>query len=145
MQMRRRSMLAACVGAVPALTLPVHAAEVKRDALGLVIHSFPVHAAADRARRTEKPLADPIRFLEHCRSLGANAVQVGLGAHDTTYINELRSKAEAASMHLECIVALPRDQADVDRLEAEVRAAKRCGATILRTVCLTGRRYETFD
>ena len=48
-------------------------------------------------------------------------------------------------MYLEGIVALPRDEADLDRFEAEIRTAKRAGATVVRTVMLSGRRYETFD
>ena len=40
--------------------------------------------------------------------------------------------------------ALPRDQADVARFDAEIRTAKRAGADIVRTVMLSGRRYESF-
>ena len=47
-------------------------------------------------------------------------------------------------MYLEGIVALPRDRADLDRFEAEVRTAKQAGAEVVRTVMLSGRRYETF-
>ena len=48
-------------------------------------------------------------------------------------------------MYLEGIIALPRDEADRDRFEAEVRTAAWAGATIVRTVMLSGRRYETFS
>jgi sugar phosphate isomerase/epimerase len=48
-------------------------------------------------------------------------------------------------MELEGIVSLPADQASLDHFEAEIRTAKEAGATILRTVTLSGRRYETFD
>ena len=47
-------------------------------------------------------------------------------------------------MYLEGIVSLPRDQADLERFEAEIRTAKRAGAEVVRTVMLSGRRYETF-
>ena len=47
-------------------------------------------------------------------------------------------------MYLEGIVALPRDHADLDRFEAEIRTAKQAGAEVVRTVMLSGRRYETF-
>jgi sugar phosphate isomerase/epimerase len=141
-------MLAACAAAVPAIQNGPHRAAVAvdlRGALGLVIHSFPVHVAADRARKAETPFDDPIRFLDHCRALGLHSVQVGIGTRPDEYADRLRGRAEAAGIHLEGIVALPRDQADLDRLEAELRTARRAGATILRTVCLSGRRYETFD
>ncbi len=42
-----------------------------------------------------------------------------------------------------CLCLLTRPA--LDRFEAEVRTAKEAGATILRTVTLSGRRYETFD
>jgi sugar phosphate isomerase/epimerase len=47
-------------------------------------------------------------------------------------------------MYLEGIIALPRDDADLARFEAEVRTAKRAGIAVVRTVMLSGRRYETF-
>jgi sugar phosphate isomerase/epimerase len=113
--------------------------------LGLVIHSFPVRAAGDRERRPEERLADPIRFLDHARSLGARGIQVGIGARVPAYVDSLRAKAEAASMDIEGIVSLPRGEADLGRFEAEIQTAKRAGAAIVRTAMLSGRRYETFD
>src|SRR5205085_11588376 len=44
----------------------------------------------------------------------------------------------------EGIVALPKDESDVARFESEVVSSKQAAATVLRTVCLNGRRYETF-
>ena len=138
-------MLAACTMAVPALKLPAALASEDRGSLGLVIHSFPVRVAADRAHASQTPISDPIRFVDHCHKLGVRSVQVGIGVHEPSYVHALRDKAEADSMHLEGIVSLPADQAGLDRFEAEVRTAKEAGATILRTVTLSGRRYETFD
>ena len=37
-----------------------------------------------------------------------------------------------------------RDDGDLARFEAEIRMARRAGASIVRTVMLSGRRYETF-
>jgi 3-oxoisoapionate decarboxylase len=138
-------MLAACAMAVPALKLPAALASEDRGSLGLVIHSFPVRVAADRAHAGQTPISDPIRFVDHCHALGVRAVQVGIGVREPSYARTLREKAEADSMHLEGIVSLPADEAGLDRFEAEVRTAKEAGASILRTVTLSGRRYETFD
>lgn len=142
----RREMLAACAGAVSTV-LGGRAVADGRDsgALGLVIHSFPVRGGDDKGRRPEDRFADPVRFLDYGRSLGARGIQVGLGARDESYADSLRSRAEAASMDLEGIVALPRDDGDLARFEAEIRTARRAGASIVRTVMLSGRRYETFD
>jgi len=144
MRLTRRSMLAACAGTVPALGAETSGASGGHGSLGLVIHSFPVRTAGDRGRRRDDRFSDPARFLDHARSLGARGVQVGLGALDDTAADALRERALAASMYLEGIVSLPRDEADSGRFEAEIRTAKRAGAKVVRTVMLSGRRYETF-
>lgn len=140
----RRELLAASAGAVALLAAGPAAPDDRPTPLGLVIHSFPVRGAADRGRRPEDRISDPFRFLEHARSLGARAIQVGLGARDDAWSDRLRDRAGAASIGLEAIVSLPRDDADLARFEAEVRTASKAGATIARTVMLSGRRYETF-
>jgi sugar phosphate isomerase/epimerase len=138
-------MLAACSLALPALRLPAALASEDGRSLGLVIHSFPVRLAADRASGSQLPISDPIRFVDHCHKLGVKSVQIGIGIREPYYVRSLREKAEADSIHLEGIVSLPADEAGLDHFDAEVRSAKEAGATILRTVTLSGRRYETFD
>jgi sugar phosphate isomerase/epimerase len=139
----RRTMLSACLTSIPALAaLPLGAAET--SSCGLVIHSFAVRTAADRTLPPRERFSNPDRFLAHARSLGAAGVQVSIGIREDRDAEALRSNAEAASMFLEGIVSLPRDDADLDRFEAELRTAKRAGAKVVRTVMLQGRRYETF-
>jgi sugar phosphate isomerase/epimerase len=144
MRLTRRSLLSAYAETLPALAYPSFAQAPARGSLGLVIHSFAVRTAADRGKTGADRFADPRRFLDYCRSLGAMGVQVGLGAMSDAAADALRERALAASMYLEGIVSLPRDNSDSDRFEAEIRAAKRAGAEVIRTVMLSGRRYETF-
>jgi sugar phosphate isomerase/epimerase len=82
--------------------------------------------------------------MNHARALGAHGVQVGLGIRDVAAADALREGARDAAMYLEGIIALPRDSADMARFETEVGTAKRAGVEIVRTVMLSGRRYETF-
>lgn len=152
MRWSRRDLLAASAGAWPALSSTAIGAapggvpdDDRTRSLGLVIHSFMVRTAGDRDRPRVERFADPLRFLEHARSLGARGVQVGLGIRDEAGARALRDRAEAAAMYLEGIIALPRDESDRERFEAEVRTAGRAGATVVRTVMLSGRRYETFS
>src|SRR5262249_52324725 len=139
--------LAACgsAAAAPALGDPPSAAAGGRGSLGVVIHSFMVRTAGDRGRRGADRFADPARFLEDARALGARRGPVGLGARDHAEAESLRHRAEAAAMYLEGIIALPRGDADLARFEAEVRTARRAGVEVVRTVMLSGRRYETFS
>jgi sugar phosphate isomerase/epimerase len=140
MSITRRAMLAACA-AVPALRA-FAAADTKR--LGVVIHSFAVRAAADRAKAPAARITDPLVLLEHCHALGAGGIQTGIGVRDQDYIARLRRQLDAYGMFLEGSIRLPQDRADVARFAREVRTAKDAGATVVRTVMLSGRRYETF-
>jgi sugar phosphate isomerase/epimerase len=149
MKPTRREMLAACATALPALTgLAARgddARKPKKSRLGVVIHSYSIRDSDSRRHKEEIPFADPLRFLEFCRERGAAGVQLGLGRRDRDYTTKLREKAAAAGMYLEGSVRLPQDRADVERFTAEMQTAKDAGVAVVRTVCLSGRRYETFD
>src|SRR5439155_14361601 len=99
----------------PALTA---AAPPRRGAgrLGIVIHSYGI-------RSRQRGFADPIGFVEFCRERGAGGVQLPLGDRDAAYIKRLRAAVEKAGMYLEGSLRTPRDRADRDRFEAEVRTA----------------------
>src|SRR5260370_13277767 len=114
MPMTRRDVLRQGAALLPAMAAMPAFADDRKAALGLVIHSFPV-------RGSDKAFADPVRFLTYCQGLGAGGVQVGIGARDDAYADDLRARAEAASMYLEGIVTLPRDEPDVSRFEAAIR------------------------
>jgi sugar phosphate isomerase/epimerase len=148
MTLTRREMLAACA-AVPALSA-LAAGDDKpqageRPRMGVVIHSYGLHSTAARQRGDKVPFGDPLRFVEHCQKLGAGGVQVPIGNRDKEYVARLRALLESAKMYLEGSIRLPADKADVERFTAEVRIAKECGAAVLRSAILSGRRYETFD
>lgn len=172
MTLTRRELMAACAATLPSLaarTSPAVADEpgdkdkdqdqdgVKTKAtggarstrpMGVVIHSYQQRVAA-RAAPGEGGggpgrFDDPLVFLDYCQTLGASGVQVGIGVRDDDACERLRARASAHAMDLEGIVRLPRDRDDLDRFDAEVRAAARAGANVVRTVMLSGRRYETF-
>lgn len=114
-----------------------------KQPLGLVIHSYAVRSSRPLPPDFP-PINEPLAFVEHAATLGAAGVQTRIGVLDKEEINALRSATERHSIYLEGITALPKDDADVPRFDAELAAAKSAGASVLRTVCLSGRRYETF-
>lgn len=144
MRATRRSALKSCALALPGMAAAKPSAAAGPESLGLVIHSFAVRTAGDRGRPPAERFSDPARFLEYARLQGARGVQVGMGVREPAQAESLRARAEAAGMYLEGIVTLPREAADLERFEAEVRTAKQAGCTVVRTVMLNGRRYETF-
>jgi sugar phosphate isomerase/epimerase len=144
MQPNRRELLAALAGGVPALlglgSAAGREAAPQRQRLGVVLYSYSIRSGADR----EGKFRDPLAFLEHCRQRGAGGIQVPLGVRDRDYTARLRKQLETHGLYLEGSVRLPRDRSDVERFSAEVRNARECGAEVLRTVALGGRRYEVF-
>src|SRR6516164_1126250 len=125
MQLTRRSMIAAFAGfgTAPALSGLASGEAGTRSTLGLVIHSFAVRTARDRARPSGERFSDPARFLDHAHGQGAGGVQVGLGNQSDAAAGSLRDRAGALSMYLEGIISLPRADSDLARFEAEVRTA----------------------
>jgi len=132
----RRQFLAA-----PALTLAAragHAGPMPLSRMGLVLYSYGIRS------RQEKDLAEPLRFLDWCRARGAGGMQLPLGMRDADYLKKLRGQAEKKQMFVEGSIRPPQTKDDTARFEAEVRAARAAGVEVLRTVMLSGRRYEVF-
>jgi sugar phosphate isomerase/epimerase len=106
--------------------------------LGVLLYSFGLRA------RAEKGFTDPLAFVEFCHARGAAGIQAPLGVRDAAYAGKLRHRCGELGIYFEGIVRPPADAGDVERFEAEIASAKACGAEVLRTVMLGGRRYETF-
>ena len=107
--------------------------------MGVVIHSYGLRRGAN------KDFDDPLAFLEYCHGIDAGGVQTSLGKRSDAEADKIREWLAAHSAYLEGSISLPRDKGDVERFAAEVRTAKRCGATLFRTVQTTGRRYEALE
>jgi sugar phosphate isomerase/epimerase len=140
-------MLGALAGAMPLLAAPAlfGADNPRRKQLGVCTYSYNFHWKAARDGHPKARFKDTLEFLEYCHQLGAGGVQIGVGSKDAEYPKKLRAKAEAYGMYFEGQASLPQQPSDVDRFDAEIRAAKEAGAAVVRTAMLGGRRYETFD
>jgi sugar phosphate isomerase/epimerase len=108
-----------------------------RGSFGAVIHSFPIQSR-------EKGLSDPVKFLQFCRDRGFDGIQIELGKQSAEQAKALRGAADKHVMYIEGSIRPPKDKSDVERFEKEIAISRECGATVIRTVMLGGRRYETF-
>ena len=88
---------------------------------------------------TFRRFRDTHEFLEHCAGLGAAGIQAAPPADPARF----RKRAEEFGMWYEGMVAIPKG--DGAAFEAQIKACKAAGATVVRSGCLGGRRYETFD
>ena len=144
MPLNRREMLAASAGMIAGAS-SLFANDAKASRMGVVIHSYGIRQAASRSAKEDPPFGDPLVFLAHAKKLGAAGIQTGIGLRDKEYLAKLRKSAVEAGMFIEGIIRLPDDKQDLERFEKEVTSAKETGANILRSACLSGRRYETFE
>jgi len=113
-------------------------------AMGLSQASCRARSRSGNHSKSYPRFRDAIDFLEYGNDLGASAVQVGVRGWSMEFAGKVRKRKEILGVGLEGQIKLPDGRKDLKQFEAEVRAAKEAGARILRTVCLGGRRYETF-
>jgi sugar phosphate isomerase/epimerase len=129
------------VAACPALAA---AAAPSRAAIGIGMHSYGFHWRAAKQNPVGARFHDALTFLQYAHQLGAAGVQVTIGDNDRAYAQRIKAEAEKHGLYFEAQLQLPKDDTDVDRFERDVRLACDAGATVFRTACLSGRRYELF-
>jgi sugar phosphate isomerase/epimerase len=116
----------------------------KEERMGIVVHSYGIRWNS-KIESTKYPgFSDAIELIEHCHAIGAGGVQVGVGNWSADFAKKVRARREKLGLYLEGSIGLPKSPEGVSTFEQEVINAKEAGARILRTVCLGGRRYETF-
>src|SRR5947209_4988418 len=136
--MNRRDFLGVSLGAVAASNVGADEAPRRGAALGVISHSFSIRRADAMS-----PLRTPRGLAEHAQPLGAAGIQTNLGTLDADACARLRDRLAELRLYVEGDISLPRNQADIERFDGELRTAKACGAEVLRAA-LGGRRYEVF-
>ena len=113
--------------------------------MGIGTAAYMQRGRADQnAERTQR-FTETLRFLEHCSSVGAAGIQAPLSELSDEYAGRVRAKTEEYGMYFEVSARLPKNDSDeLEVFERTVRATKAAGASVIRTVMLGGRRYETF-
>jgi sugar phosphate isomerase/epimerase len=110
--------------------------------LGLTAATYGIRLRADHPSRFRHALD----VLEHAHAIGAGGVQLGVEEDWTPdFVSRLRTCLDQTGMYFEGQVRLPRQESDVPRFEKQIRLARAAGASVVRTVALSGRRYETFS
>lgn len=115
-----------------------------RPMIGIGMHSYGEQWGVAKKSPAAARFHDALSFLEYGHSIGAQGVQSAIGPATPETCRKLREATEKHSLYLEGQLSLPFTPASVERFEAEVTAAKEAGASVLRTACLSARRYEAF-
>ncbi|RIW15235.1 twin-arginine translocation signal domain-containing protein [Algoriphagus lacus] len=137
----KKSSLAAAALAFPLSALPD---SLRGIPMGVVVHSYGIRYGSKVESQTYPAFKDAIDLMRHCHSIGAGGIQTTVGGWAEDFSKKVRDEREKLGMYLEGSIGLPKNPEDVSRFEKEVLTAKEAGASVLRTVCLSGRRYENF-
>lgn len=137
----KKSALATAALAWPFSVLPE---SLKGVPMGVVVHSYGMRWRSKVESATYPGFTNAIDLMRHCHSIGAGGIQTTVGGWAEDFAKQVRNEREKLGMYLEGSIGLPKNASDLARFEKEVRLAKEAGATVLRTVCLSGRRYENF-
>lgn len=137
----KKSGLAVAAMAYPFSALPE---SLKGVPMGVVVHSYGVRYGSKVESATYPGFENALDLMRHCHAIGAGGIQTTVGGWATDFAKKVRDEREKLGMYLEGSISMPKNADDVSRFEKEVIMAKEAGVTILRTVCLSGRRYENF-
>ncbi len=140
----RRTFLNNGLAALTLTTFPFLNLISGRKRMGIAAASYAHRWRAEKEAKKYAGFSNSMDMLTHCQSIGAGGIQTSIRNWDRTFGQQIRSRREEAGLYLEGQVLLPKDKADLQRFELQVQQAKEAGISILRTVCLVGRRYETF-
>lgn len=133
----RREFLATSAVAIGS---PSIAKQATATGIGLLSYSYGIRSRLQK----DPPLSNPLNFMALAKERGATGVQMNLIAADEAEAQNIRRRAKKLELNVEGIVSLPKDPAGLIRFKRELGIARACGADIVRTVVLGGRRYETF-
>ena len=137
----KQSALGAMAFALPAFNIPNFLKDVP---MGIVVHSYASRWNSKHESKKYPGFYDAIQLLEHCHQLGGGGVQVGVHGWSSDFTQKVRDRREKLELYLEGTIRMPKDNSEVAAFENEVKNAKEAGIGVLRTVCLSGRRYENF-
>jgi sugar phosphate isomerase/epimerase len=89
-----------------------------------------------------RPPRTAIEFMERVHAMGGGGGQATLASFEPEYLKKVRRRIEELGVYLEVLTPLPGE--DATQFDKTLAAAREAGASCIRTVCLSGRRYETF-
>ena len=113
--------------------------------MGVSIASYAIRWRSDDESKSYPAFTNALQVLEHCKKLDAGGLQTSVRGWSQDFAGKVRDAREKMDLYLEGQISLPKSDADLDRFDNEVKYAREAGANIIRAVCLSGRRYESFE
>lgn len=145
--MERRTFVRNSALSAMALSLPkvdwVNA-HFKGERFGVAEASFMLRRYRNLESGTYPAYANALEMIEHFYTLGFGGAQLTMHGLDKDLARSIRNRLDELDFFMEGQIRLPKDATDVGRFEQQVKETKDMGVEVIRTVCLSGRRYEDF-
>lgn len=142
--MDRRNFIQQATLGTLALSFPSVPEFLADKRMGIVVHSYWSRWNSKADSKKYPAFTNTLELLQHCHQLGAGGVQVIVSGWSSDFARQVRDEREKLGLYLEGSIGLPKHAQDVARFDQEVKLAREAGAQVLRTVCSSGRRYETY-
>ncbi|HZY81548.1 MAG TPA: TIM barrel protein [Cyclobacteriaceae bacterium] len=140
----RRDFIQRTSMATAALAMPSFSFAGVETKMGIVVHSYGFRWNSKTPSTKYPSFTTAIELIDHTAQLGGAGVQVMVNGWTTDFAKKVRERREKLGLYLEGSIGIPYKQEDIAGFEQTVINAKEAGATILRTVTSTGRRYEVY-
>ena len=142
--MNRRNFIQQASAGAAILSLPGLPQFAKNTPMGIVSYSYTSRWDTKTDSKKYPAFSSAVDLLDRCKQLGGGGIQIDVKNWTTDFAGKVRDKRESLGLYLEGSIGLPKKAEDVAAFEQAVARAREAGAGILRTVCSSGRRYETY-
>ncbi len=112
--------------------------------MGIVVHSYAFRWNSKTPSNKFPGFQSALDLLQHTHDIGGAGIQVVVNGWAPDFSKKVRALREKLGLYLEGSISVPYKQDEVAGFEQTVIQAKEAGATVLRTVTSTGRRYEAY-
>lgn len=147
-QMERRNFIKESATGILAMSMPIFPVIptlFKDNRFGVAEASFMLRRYRKLVSAKYPEYQDALEMIEHFNSLGFRGAQLTMHGLDSKLAKKILKRRRELNFFMEGQIKLPKDKNDVARFEQQVQETKTMEVDIIRTVCLSGRRYENFD
>jgi sugar phosphate isomerase/epimerase len=116
----------------------------KGERFGVAEASFMLRRYRNLESDSYPAYANALEMIEHFHTLGFGGAQLTMHGLDKGMARTIRKRLDELDFFMEGQIRLPKDALELDRFEQQVKETKAMGVEVIRTVCLSGRRYENF-
>ncbi len=146
--MKRRTFIKNSAGGVLAMGLPLFPtipSAFEETRFGAAEATFMLRRYRKMESDKYPEYANALEMIEHFNSLGFSGAQLTMHSLDSKLAKKILKRRSELNFFMEGQIKLPKDKSDVARFEQQVQETKAMEVEIIRTVCLSGRRYENFE